>query len=235
MKNRNQRASCSVNSCKPNKIRKYKKPKRISTSKTIKIYNFNCWPKNQILNVYNKETVSTHNRSKSIDTNSLDCIILKSDLKEEEFRSTKEEIKHKAKINTLNIIVADDEEITRQSAIRMIKNSAKELNVEINIIEAKDGIEVLYIMYTIINDGNKITAILSDETMDFLRGSECSKIINSIQVNKGFDSIPFFILTAYEDSNTINELKSCNILEVFTKPLSKFSCKKFINNILSNK
>lgn len=121
----------------------------------------------------------------------------------------------------INILVADDEVLTRNSAIRMLTKAAAEHNLKLNIIEASDGVEVLLHLINWTYNSRKIHAVLSDETMTYMRGSECANIWNRITDFKQWNSIPFYILTAYEDTKTLQFIRSNKVTDIFTKPLRK--------------
>jgi CheY-like chemotaxis protein len=77
----------------------------------------------------------------------------------------------------LYIIIADDESFIRQSAIRVLEKLAKDFKIKINIIEAEDGFESLYIVYQAFTKGIKIDLILSDENMLYMTGRELPKTL----------------------------------------------------------
>jgi signal transduction histidine kinase len=135
----------------------------------------------------------------------------------------------------LNIILVDDEHFTRQSTNRIINRISKELNININIIQADDGIECLYYLYKSIRIGQKISCILSDETMNYLNGTKCAEVVNSIILSKKISQIPFYIITAYESMchfSTSSKAADSYIKQVLTKPLTKEVAKKIIKSLL---
>jgi signal transduction histidine kinase len=118
----------------------------------------------------------------------------------------------------LNIIIADDEVMTRKSTIRLIKTYASQFNFEITFLEASDGIECLSLYYQCFNKGEKISFIISDEYMIFMDGTSCAKAIDEISHRKVVSSIPFYLVTAYE---AIGDLSTGGIDKVYSKPLQK--------------
>jgi signal transduction histidine kinase len=120
--------------------------------------------------------------------------------------------------NVYNILVVDDEELTRKSAIRLIKQYCLSLNITVNIIEASDGIECLYHTYYCLRNNIKLSFILSDENMNFVNGTYCAEILNKMYSSKGLGVIKFYMLTAYEHLNINIYL---GIDQVFIKPLGK--------------
>jgi signal transduction histidine kinase len=115
------------------------------------------------------------------------------------------------------IIVVDDEEITRKSTVRFINKYFTELT-NLKILEASDGFECLCLYYKTKKKGIELSCIISDETMNYLNGSDCSRILQEIYKIKNVTRrIPFFLLTAYENF----DIDQSGINEVFSKPLSK--------------
>jgi signal transduction histidine kinase len=98
-----------------------------------------------------------------------------------------------------NVIVVDDEIMTRKSTIRMLLNFCRDKGINLNILEAGDGMECLGLYYQSFKEGMKILMIISDQTMTFLNGYDTAKILHNVNVEKGLVDIPFFILTAYEE------------------------------------
>lgn len=134
--------------------------------------------------------------------------------------------------NCPTLLVVDDDAITRQSAIRMVKKAATDKNMKINLLEAEDGIECLYIVYRYLSKGLRINGIICDETMNYMKGSTCAQIIRKLLVSKSLETIPFFTVTAYEDDTTLRVLKNDCIDEIFSKPLSKPISEKILSNLL---
>jgi signal transduction histidine kinase len=133
-----------------------------------------------------------------------------------------------------NVLIIDDEKLTRQSTMRMLKKICAQKEIKINLIEGEDGIECVYLFYKLIKDGIKISGIISDETMNYVKGSKTAQIIGEIQEKKGITKIPYFILTAYEDKYTLKNLMNKYINDIFTKPLMNFNAERFLNSLLVN-
>jgi signal transduction histidine kinase len=130
--------------------------------------------------------------------------------------------------NQITILVVDDEIMTRKSTIRLIKNYCMSKLINVHILEASDGVECLWRFYQCMIKGEKITLILSDETMMFMDGSRCATIIYELCSLRGFPIIPFYIVTAYESLHFSSNIV---IKGVFTKPLSKVNLENALNNL----
>jgi CheY-like chemotaxis protein len=125
-----------------------------------------------------------------------------------------------------NIILADDEKLIRQTNSRIIKSLAKEMNLNINIIESEDGVETLYLVHKFNMRGETISCIISDESMNLLNGVNCAEMLNKLLDLKG-NKIPYFILTAYENLKC-----ESNIVKAFeVKPMDKQIAKRILNVI----
>lgn len=133
-------------------------------------------------------------------------------------------------LTTFNIIVVDDEILTRLSTIRTLKIIFKTLNLNVNIIEAEDGIETIFYVYKSCCNGYKISLILSDENMNFMNGIRSSAIIKEILNKKKMGEIPFYLVTAY-DSSVIDKSESCNVTKILEKPLNSKIASKILKNL----
>ena len=122
--------------------------------------------------------------------------------------------------NSINIIIVDDEMITRQSSIRIINKCADDLGLIINIEHADDGIECLYILYNYLQNGICINAILSDLNMNYMNGILLAKCISDIQKTKNFNKFPCFLLSSYDDK-ALSEKYSEIFEKIMNKPLNK--------------
>jgi two-component sensor histidine kinase len=131
------------------------------------------------------------------------------------------------KITQKNVIVADDEHLTRNSTIRILKMVANDHNINLNIIEAEDGLETLYYTYKSVSKGEKIL-IISDENMKYLSGQKTAKILRKFENNQVMNHIPFFLVTAYSKDFPVS--KQCKIDGVFTKPLVKTSVEEILKS-----
>ena len=132
---------------------------------------------------------------------------------------------------TINIIIADDEKFIRHSSVRILQSVADELGIRLNVIEAEDGIECLFIVYKCIAQGIKISMVFSDENMNFIKGSRSSELLWEILQMKNMSCIPFYLVTAY-DNSMIKKCKTESISQVLSKPLSKAVAKNIIRDCL---
>jgi signal transduction histidine kinase len=125
----------------------------------------------------------------------------------------------------LNIIVVDDEKIVRQSTIRIIKRAADDLNISVNIIEASDGIETLFIIFKHFSSGVNVDCIISDETMNYMNGSISAEILQGLYEKIRIRKILFYIVSAYE--KTFGHSQTIESFE--TKPLNSNIVRKILS------
>jgi signal transduction histidine kinase len=119
--------------------------------------------------------------------------------------------------NTKTILIVDDEIFTRKSTVRLINDYINKNHLNIEIQEAADGIECLYLYYLSHKQGKDLNLIVSDQSMAFMNGTTCSEILSEISKSRGYKQIPFVILTAYDISSI--SIKN-DIKEVVTKPIT---------------
>jgi signal transduction histidine kinase/CheY-like chemotaxis protein len=128
--------------------------------------------------------------------------------------------------SALNILLVDDEELTRKATKRVLSNLFALKSYKLNIYEATDGIECLFNYYKYIKEGVKLSFIVSDESMDYMGGIECAGIIKKIEDQCNVTHVPFFILSAYD------YLRECNgVDKVFMKPLNRLDIDRMIELI----
>jgi hypothetical protein len=71
--------------------------------------------------------------------------------------------------------------------------------------------------------------IFSDENMTFIKGSRCSELLGEVLNLKNISSIPFYLVTAY-DNTMIKMYPTKNITEIVSKPLSKSVARSLLLN-----
>ena len=133
-------------------------------------------------------------------------------------------IKGKSERIFINIIITDDEVLTRKSNIRLITAIALEKNYNINIIQANDGIECLYLAYKCVKMGIKISFIFSDETMNFMNGLKCAEILSNMADDKQHIKIPLYLVSAIENIN----INAKDVRQILVKPLNKEMTEKVL-------
>jgi signal transduction histidine kinase/CheY-like chemotaxis protein len=131
--------------------------------------------------------------------------------------------------DTKIILVVDDEIFTRKSTVRLLKDYINKKHLNIEIQEAADGIESLYLYYLSHKQGKELNLIISDQSMALMNGTTCFEILSVIIKSRGYKQIPLVLLTAY-DTSTFST-KPPHINEVVTKPITLNYVEKIINLI----
>jgi signal transduction histidine kinase len=134
--------------------------------------------------------------------------------------------KFSTKKDNLNILIVDDDELVRQSNLRIIKSAANHMNIEINIIEACDGVECLLVVWQCFSNGIKLSMIFSDETMQYLNGSHTYDIIEKFSFKNNIP-IPFILVTAYNDL-----FSKSTRFQVISKPLTEDKVNEYLKRYI---
>lgn len=131
------------------------------------------------------------------------------------------------RIKTCKLLVVDDNKIIRRATTNLLSKDP-ELGSLFKIEECTDGVDCLY--QTINNqlEGNKIKMIITDQSMEFMNGNECVKIIRGFEANKKIVPIFLIILTAFNDPETLNTLLHDGANLIIQKPLSSEDLKTIL-------
>jgi signal transduction histidine kinase/CheY-like chemotaxis protein len=128
------------------------------------------------------------------------------------------------KFNKKNIIIiADDHSDLRKSFKQVVKMIYKDILDKIEIIECRDGTEILCQIFNIYvqNNSNLINCIITDEHMNFMNGSVAANFINGLVSDRKIKDIPIIFCTAYADMANYNKISSFKPLKILNKPLKK--------------
>jgi len=139
--------------------------------------------------------------------------------------------KRKSDGKILRILLVDDEKLIRQSEINIIRKYFIPKKIEFEIEECSDGIECLYKLYLGTINGIKYDLILTDETMNFMKGSSMAKIIKSLAKENLIKDIKIFMITSYE-AETLSKKYFDVIDKVLTKPLTYQMLEAILNLVL---
>ena len=121
----------------------------------------------------------------------------------------------------------------RKCVISLLNKISKQDNVEIDIKEARNGIECLYKIYREIMDGQGFDGLFIDETMPFMRGSLCINIITKLSGEKQINRIKICSITAYNDEEMLKYIKSQGADMILKKPPNINDLKLFIKTFIN--
>jgi signal transduction histidine kinase len=122
------------------------------------------------------------------------------------------------------VIIIEDEKILQYSHSKIVHGYFKKINKTVDIIECCDGVEGLNCIYKYVTNGKAIDLILSDESMNFMRGSMLYGILKMLIAEKVLSEVKFYLVTSYDNVNLVEKNRIIN------KPLTE---NKLIN-ILGN-
>lgn len=131
------------------------------------------------------------------------------------------------------ILVVDDDYLCRKNIKNLVKSIVSELNLDVGVIKASDGLDILS---QVINDQSKnsqIKLIICDENMAYLNGSDSFRLLNTLADRKKLSKVPMVILTALEESDFLNQMLNSGIIsELSRKPANKQLIKKIIKKYI---
>lgn len=131
------------------------------------------------------------------------------------------------------ILVVDDDKFCLRQVVNMIGRILKEKSLNYDLIVEDDGIGTINrVFQDRVSGSNLIKLIISDETMNYINGSQSFGTITLLE-NKGvMNKLKKTLLTAIEDEGTLRFLKNVgNADEVFKKPISKKALEDLILSI----
>jgi signal transduction histidine kinase len=132
-------------------------------------------------------------------------------------------------MNTITrILVVDDEKLIRQSEVKIIQKYFKKIEKQVEIIECSDGAECLYQLFKGSQSGIQFDYIITDETMNFMRGSLMAQTIKSLINDNVLYHLKIFMVTSYESSSIIERFGKI-VDDIVTKPLTPQNIKKIFN------
>lgn len=93
-----------------------------------------------------------------------------------------------------------------------------------------DGLDIIKYVLNNLNYYEKIKLILTDESMDYMNGSEAISFIRNLERRKNIKSIKIVSLTCYENVLTTRNILNAGADEVLCKPINKSKLIDIINN-----
>ena len=130
--------------------------------------------------------------------------------------------------NVFWILLIDDEKLIRESEINVINKYLKNKNILYHIEECTDGIEGLNKIHQGTITGIKYDIIITDETMNFFKGSFTANIIKNLIKDGIIYDIKIYIVTSYQKEN-LNYLINQGIYKIYSKPLNMMIVKNIFD------
>jgi CheY-like chemotaxis protein len=118
------------------------------------------------------------------------------------------------------LVVVDDQRLVRRNTVNLIKIVISSMRINnLLIIEAVDGLDLLNIVRR--DKEKSIKCIFTDENMDYINGSEAVKIIRNMEDKNKVNHYHIISITAFDDTETKNQIIKSGINSVIIKPCSK--------------
>jgi len=146
-----------------------------------------------------------------------------------------ENFKHKIN-KRKKILVVDDNQFINDSIKLLMDKIIKEYYLDIEVIQASDGIDMIKFIVEDQKDGNLIECVFTDEYMEYINGSDAIKIIRDMEKTNKIKKILIFSISSGEDNHESNIIIGSGADNILGKPVSKnaiINCLKQFN-IISN-
>lgn len=140
--------------------------------------------------------------------------------------------------NLIKLAVVDDNKYIRSSIKRILEKLLEEnlysknrkQRLEYEIIEGSDGVDILKFI-TEDHLYNRIKCIFTDESMEFLNGSEAIRIIREMEKRDKIKQSFIVSISSFEDFQTKTFLESVGANYVTRKPISKSVIKDLLKKL----
>lgn len=127
----------------------------------------------------------------------------------------------------LRIIFADDDPVLRSTFRKHIETFASSSKLKFDIIECKDGADLLYSLYTNFEENKYVDALLFDENMNFITGAVLVEIISILFKRSIIPDISVFMATEYEMNPS-----QYKFLKHLQKPIEYTSIKRYFSALI---
>jgi CheY-like chemotaxis protein len=124
------------------------------------------------------------------------------------------------------IAVVDDQNLIRNNIKNQVIKICEMIRLKCRILEGSDGIDIINL---VINDkDDKIKLILTDESMNYLNGSDAMKIIRNLELNQKVNRKFFVSITCFEDDYYKQKILNAGADLILSKPTSDDVIKQII-------
>jgi len=130
--------------------------------------------------------------------------------------------------NVFRILIVDDEELIRKSQINLINKYSIKKNILVEIEECEDGIECLFKIYKGLQIEKKYNLIITDETMNYIKGSFRAKILKKLIAENVVYNIRIVMVTSYGVEN-YSHLQDTILEKVYSKPIRINTIENILN------
>jgi CheY-like chemotaxis protein len=130
------------------------------------------------------------------------------------------------------IFIVDDHKLIRSTLKSLVNKVLKEkkLETEFEVLEGRDGVDIIFQMVNDQSNNNRIKCVITDENMEYINGSYAIQIIRKLEKERKIRNVPIASITAFEDE-TIRELISkAGADMILSKPCNNKSILKFLED-----
>ena len=137
------------------------------------------------------------------------------------------------KSGKIKILIVDDHKIIRKTLKYLcekifIKHSQKDYE----ILEAKDGVDILYNLIYDQSKNNLIKCVITDENMEYMNGSDAIKIIRKLEIFNKINYTPIATITAFEDNSIKDNIIKKGSDYILSKPCNENQLKEFLEKFM---
>lgn len=118
------------------------------------------------------------------------------------------------------ILIVDDNHTVRKSFTNILQ-SFKLISDFFQLIECEDGIDMIKLIIEDQRQDNLIKAVFTDESMEYINGSEAIKILKGLEMNSKIKRCFYFSITAFEDEYNMERILNSGADLILSKPASK--------------
>jgi len=121
------------------------------------------------------------------------------------------------------ILVVDDNKILRQSLIFVISKFLKKRNLLdfYEIIECNDGVEIIHNLIKDQAENNLIKCVITDESMEYINGSEAIRILKNLENNNKIKPVIFAVISSFDKDYMRNVFNEDDLIYFLPKPCNE--------------
>jgi len=123
--------------------------------------------------------------------------------------------------NRNKILIVDDNDFINNSVKQVMEKIIAEFKLDLDVIQASDGIDMIKLIVEDQRDGNLIKCVFTDEYMEYINGSEAIRIIRSLEKENKIKINIIFSISSGEDNDHRNMILNTGADDVLGKPVSK--------------
>ena len=160
--------------------------------------------------------------------NNLKNKILKDELENNIFLKKKYRNNYIDKMDRIKILIVDDHKIIRKT----LKNLCQKIFIKYSqkdyeIIEANDGVDIIYYLVNDQSQNNKIKCVITDENMEYMNGSEAIKIVRKLEKFNKIKYTPIASITAFENNYMKDYIIKKGSDFILSKPCNESHLREF--------